>query len=200
MTTEFTELFSLLDRLHRKKDATYGDAWQRRGEVLGIFCNIARKYDRLAAVLDDPRPSIGETLGDTLADLSVYAVKYTTWLAERHAEAFDQIDLGVSAARASASRGPEAVTGVLDAISSHSHWGRRAEPETARATLDRAFGRLDQAMQASATGVTTLDDGQRITISLELATASASLWLEHAARDRAMMAALRRAVEPGEVE
>ena len=33
-------------QLHRRKDAAYRDAWKKRGEVLSILANIARKVDR----------------------------------------------------------------------------------------------------------------------------------------------------------
>ncbi len=37
----------VVTRLHRVKDAAYRDAWKRRGEVISILANIARKVDRL---------------------------------------------------------------------------------------------------------------------------------------------------------
>lgn len=66
-----------LIRLHRRKDAVYGDSWKRRGEVLGVMANIARKYDRLSL---DAGEGDGETRLDTVADLAVYALKYQTFL------------------------------------------------------------------------------------------------------------------------
>lgn len=78
-----------LMRLHTAKDQAYGDAWCRRGEVLGIFPNIARKYDRWARIRleSDSASAVVEPLDDTLADLLIYAVKYVVWLIERHPEA-----------------------------------------------------------------------------------------------------------------
>lgn len=60
--------------LHAQKHAAYGDSWKRRGEMLGILANVARKVDRLG-VTDD-----NETAADTAIDLLVYLVKYRLWL------------------------------------------------------------------------------------------------------------------------
>lgn len=82
-----------LIELHRGKDAAYGDAWCRRGEAAGIFPNIARKYDRWSRILNElasltgtskESRSVVEPLDDTLADLCIYAVKYSLWLQQRH--------------------------------------------------------------------------------------------------------------------
>src|SRR5260370_17411486 len=47
-------------RLHRAKDAVYRDAWKRRGEVISILANIARKVDRLEYGLDGAPATAGE--------------------------------------------------------------------------------------------------------------------------------------------
>ncbi len=69
-------------RLHREKDATYRDAWKKRGEVIGILSNVARKVDRLEYVLDGAPTSRDEALLDTAVDLLVYCIKYETYLAD----------------------------------------------------------------------------------------------------------------------
>lgn len=61
--------------LHNEKDAAYGDSWCRRGEMLGIMANIARKVDRLGSL--DTRD---ETSVDTAMDLFVYLAKYRAWI------------------------------------------------------------------------------------------------------------------------
>lgn len=61
--------------LHTEKHAAYGDSWKRRGEMLGIMANIARKVDRLGG-----SETADETSADTAADLLVYLAKYRTWL------------------------------------------------------------------------------------------------------------------------
>lgn len=65
-----------LDILHQGKDNAYGDSWCRRGEVLGIQANIARKVDRLAV----GGSTSDETLRDTRMDLCIYLAKYVSWL------------------------------------------------------------------------------------------------------------------------
>ena len=72
--------------LHNEKDAAYGDSWKRRGEMLGILANVARKIDRLAGGKDTP----DESQVDTAVDLLVYLAKYRAWL--------DDPDAGADAA------------------------------------------------------------------------------------------------------
>ena len=62
-------------RLHNEKHAAYGDSWRRRGEMLGILANIARKVDRLGKGETSDETSI-----DTATDLMVYLAKYAAWL------------------------------------------------------------------------------------------------------------------------
>lgn len=110
-----TQVLELLERLHRHKDAAYGDAWRKRGEVIAIFANMARKYDRLVVAFDEERPASTEPLGDTIADLCVYAAKYLTWIAEQHPNDFAAAGLPLSASHASDERGPDALQAVLHA-------------------------------------------------------------------------------------
>lgn len=65
-------------KLHDEKDAGYGTSWKKRGEMLGIMANIARKIDRLG------QNSGGETAADTAIDLLVYLAKYRWWLFDHH--------------------------------------------------------------------------------------------------------------------
>jgi thymidylate synthase len=62
--------------LHADKHEVYGNSWKRRGEMLGIMANIARKVDRLGVA------GGGDTSADTAVDLLVYLVKYRLWLEE----------------------------------------------------------------------------------------------------------------------
>lgn len=68
--------------LHRRKDASYGDSWKRRGEQISIMANIARKVDRLNIVTATAESTQDESLIDTGVDLYVYALKYLTYLAD----------------------------------------------------------------------------------------------------------------------
>lgn len=61
--------------LHLEKHEAYGDSWKRRGEMLGIMANVARKIDRLGGT-----ETADETSADTAIDLMVYLAKYETWL------------------------------------------------------------------------------------------------------------------------
>jgi len=63
-----------IDILHKEKNLAYGDSWRRRGEMLGIMANIARKVDRLG------KPGAGDNELDTTVDLLLYLVKYQLWL------------------------------------------------------------------------------------------------------------------------
>jgi hypothetical protein len=113
-----TEILELLERLHRHKDAAYGDAWRKRGEVIAIFANMARKYDRLLVAFAERRPAATEPLADTVADLCIYSGKYLTWIAEQHPGEFDAAGLPASAAQLSDARGPDALQAVLVAAAS----------------------------------------------------------------------------------
>lgn len=62
-------------KTHNEKHEAYGDSWKRRGEMLGIMANIARKVDRLGG-----SETADETLADTAMDLMIYLAKYRTWL------------------------------------------------------------------------------------------------------------------------
>jgi thymidylate synthase len=61
--------------LHDQKHAAYGHSWKKRGEMLGIMANIARKVDRLGGAETDD-----ETSADTAGDLLVYLGKYQSFL------------------------------------------------------------------------------------------------------------------------
>lgn len=72
---DVSEFLGSVFRLHREKHAAYGDSWKRRGEMLGIMANIARKVDRLGGA-----ETADETSADTAIDLMVYLAKYRVWL------------------------------------------------------------------------------------------------------------------------
>lgn len=72
--------------LHRQKDAAYGNSWKRRGELISIMANIARKVDRLEVIANGANPSQDENTLDTAIDLFVYALKYITYLADQDPE------------------------------------------------------------------------------------------------------------------
>jgi hypothetical protein len=149
-----TATLSLLARLHRQKDAAYRDAWRKRGEVIGIFANIARKVDRLEVALAEERPAGAEPLGDTAADLCVYAAKYLTWLAETQPQAFARSPPSLKPAAASAERGREALEAVLEALERWEQQTQTTPPidvTEAWARVCRAFEQLGAGLMAQAT-------------------------------------------------
>ncbi|WP_241825314.1 nucleoside triphosphate pyrophosphohydrolase family protein [Micromonospora sp. CB01531] len=98
--------------LHRRKDASYGNSWKRRGELISIMANIARKVDRLKIVAVTLESTADENALDTAVDLYVYALKYLTFLADKDpvilAEVLPARDDGIGW-----SDGPEGVERLL---------------------------------------------------------------------------------------
>lgn len=90
-------LKAALRALHRRKNAAYGDSWKRRGELMGVLANVARKVDRLANVgstqTNDP-----EQWTDTVADLGIYLIKYLTFLADAYPMVGERLFAGVAGA------------------------------------------------------------------------------------------------------
>ncbi|MBO3736707.1 hypothetical protein [Actinoplanes flavus] len=84
-----------LRRLHAEKDTAYRTAWKRRGELLSVLPNIARKADRLESAGAGAPGTRDEDLMDTVVDLLVYTLKYQTLLGDQDpavaAHLFDQL-------------------------------------------------------------------------------------------------------------
>ncbi|MDX8501907.1 thymidylate synthase [Mesorhizobium sp. VK4C] len=70
-------------KLHAEKDRAYGGAWKKRGELVSIQPNIARKVDRLDTLAATGAGLTDETGLDTAVDLLVYVEKYRLFLAEQ---------------------------------------------------------------------------------------------------------------------
>lgn len=81
--------------LHDEKHQAYGDSWKRRGEMLGIMANIARKVDRLGG-----SETADETSADTALDLMIYLAKYRAWLAGHSVEVLATDEMADHAANA----------------------------------------------------------------------------------------------------
>lgn len=71
-------------KTHDEKHAAYGNSWKKRGEMLGIMANIARKVDRLGGA-----DTSDESSADTAMDLMVYLAKYRVWLGDQNNPSFD---------------------------------------------------------------------------------------------------------------
>jgi len=141
---EFSSAAALaqLSKLHTHKSRGYGDAWRKRGELLAIFTNLARKYDRLVVALDEGTDSTDERLLDTAGDLCVYAAKYLTWLAEQAPGAFDSVS-SVDSAKCADNGGSEVVDRVLGAVPAI-----HGDVNQCWATLKAAFAPLDMGLTA----------------------------------------------------
>lgn len=150
-TSRLREITELLERLHRHKDAAYGDAWRKRGEVIAIFANIARKYDRLLVAFSEQRPAATEPLSDTVADLCVYAGKYITWIAEEHPVDVDAADLPLpDASTIAACAGPDALRAVLAAVPAAAEHAP-GQADSAWMRVQTSFDALEAALMAQAT-------------------------------------------------
>ncbi len=145
-------ILDTLAQLHDHKTVGYGDAWRKRGELLSIFTNLARKYDRLTVALDEHITSGDEALLDTAADLCVYAAKYLTWLAETHPGAFQAASDGASAKACSDAAGPDA----LRVIFSHLNTTRAEQGiDSSWTQVKTAFEPLEVALMAQAGAAAT---------------------------------------------
>lgn len=146
MTVEPTpaEIASVMTRLHEIKDSRYRDAWRKRGELIGIFCNIARKYDRLVVARNEADPDEAEPRADTAADLCIYSVKYVTWLIERDPSAADAI-VAADSAGWSGTLGHAAVAAALEQLAAE----QSASPLDLSAAFDAVaapFASLEQIL------------------------------------------------------
>lgn len=138
------ELTDVLVQLHEAKDRSYKDAWRRRGELIGIFCNIARKYDRLVLSGHETDPDGVERRTDTAADLCIYAAKYVTWLIEQDSSAAG-FKATASADDWSATHGHRAVALVLAELAAE----QMEPPESlaaAFATIEQPFTHLERIL------------------------------------------------------
>lgn len=87
----FAAIFAQLCILHQKKSRIYKNSWRKHGELLGVFGNMVRKYDRIETIITEQvTPTTDESLLDTLADMAVYATKYLTYLAEEYQDIFKE--------------------------------------------------------------------------------------------------------------
>lgn len=190
-------ILALLERLHRHKDAAYGDAWRKRGEVIAIFANMARKYDRLTVAFNEHRPAATEPLADTVADLCVYAGKYLTWIAEQHPADLDAAELPATAVEVSDARGPDALHRLL-AAAADVPTAAPPDVQAGWAAVQRTFGVLERGLMAQATPDARASDipdyTEKAQLAWDLVGESAWLLTRLADDDPASMNALRKEV------
>jgi hypothetical protein len=170
----------LLDAIHRPKDQAYRDAWRKRGELLSIFANLARKVDRLEIAMEEHEPSKVESIEDSAADLAIYAGKYLTWLAELHPAEFGSIPPLLPADECSAVRGPDGLRAVLRRLPL---WERDSGHHPP-ATAEESWLRIRSAFQALEAGflaqvgnhlTEVLDPSRKIALAWDLT--DAGTWL-----------------------
>jgi thymidylate synthase len=82
-TLSAPSITALLKELHRRKDAAYGDAWKKRGELAGVLANVARKVDRIEQYRSRRVELADESIFDTALDLFVYLTKYRLFLLDQ---------------------------------------------------------------------------------------------------------------------
>jgi hypothetical protein len=93
MTTLSDRLRVAMVCLHRAKTRDYGTAWKKRGEVLSVLANIARKVDRVGTVAGRDVATHDESILDTYIDLLIYSLKYETLLADASADTARELRL-----------------------------------------------------------------------------------------------------------
>jgi hypothetical protein len=142
------EVLRLLERLHRHKDAAYGDAWRKRGEVIAIFANMARKYDRLIVAFAERRPAATEALGDTVGDLCVYTAKYLTWIAEQHPDAFSAAAIGIDPSSVIPAHGPEPLAAAFAVLGNETDSQIPPSSKESWEQVQQSFDALDRALLA----------------------------------------------------
>jgi thymidylate synthase len=196
----FAEVVDLLIRLHRPKDQAYGDAWRKRGEVLGIFANIARKADRLERARLDQQPAAAEELGDTVADLAIYSGKYLTWLAETHPLIFEAVGPEPRAAACDARLGAEALERVLEALTQWQEHRIRPMPRDVTEAWDytaTSFSALEAGIiaQAERPEAPQMRWKDKVEVAWDLTDGSTWLLVRLGQSDRVLLDALRASVD-----
>jgi hypothetical protein len=164
------DVVATLTHLHRVKDRIYQDAWRRRGELIGIFANIARKYDRLENAQRERDPDSVETRTDTAADLAIYAGKYLSWLIEHHPALAASFDADPSAW--SAARGHDALAAILVDLASAERQRKLGPPRdlgVAFAAVAEPFAQLE-AHLVDATPLRSADKAELVWALTDSAT------------------------------
>lgn len=87
------EILPTLLILQQNKELFYGDSWRKRGH-LSAFMNLARKFDRMECMFSEAVNNSGvdelfdenqfETFLDTVADLTVYGLLWTSFIAKEY--------------------------------------------------------------------------------------------------------------------
>lgn len=152
--------------LHRAKDAAYGDAWKKRGEVLSVLANIARKVDRLEYVFKGAPTTRDESLLDTAIDLFVYCLKYQTFLADLNASVANTL-FGRSGLSGSYTEGPMGFEYLLDHVDlAELDVGSLTTAEAVSLVLTR-FGELESCFSGVSTSCSVIVRSDRVRCLIE---------------------------------
>ena len=166
-STALGDVRGALRTLHRRKSAAYGDSWKRRGELIGVLANVARKVDRLENVgnfaADDP-----ESWSDTVTDLAIYLIKYLTYLADVDSEVAEALFGSESPRRYS--NGVEGFEFLLA--------GLQPIERKRQAALDDLVNTFEQLERGARLG--TLSMTERAQMAADMAGRCLSLLIRHA--------------------
>lgn len=95
------EILPALLTLQNNKESFYGESW-RKYEDVGAFLNLARKWDRIDNIMrnamksgteglfDGSNDLSTETILDTIVDLSLYGLMWSSYIARRYPELWDK--------------------------------------------------------------------------------------------------------------
>jgi len=140
------QLIEAIKRLHARKNAAYGTAWKKRGELTSILANIARKVDRLEQYALTEIEIADESVFDTTVDLFVYLLKYRLFLLELVPP--EGLPPKFANRRVSLSDDPEAFDASVD------HQAETVRPtrtaEAAAREIVTSFGRLHALAESAA--------------------------------------------------
>lgn len=87
--------------LQNRKERFYGESWRKYGDVSAFF-NTARKWDRIESIMtsalkngvdtlfDGSSDLSTETVLDTIIDLSLYGLMWSSYIASRHPELWER--------------------------------------------------------------------------------------------------------------
>jgi thymidylate synthase len=170
----FESVLDLMLSLHEVKDAAYKDSWRRRGELVGIFANIARKYDRLVIAIAEDESATTEALPDTAADLALYSLKYLTYLAEVEPEMSASAGHSPDVTRL-ASGSHSGVIAAAQALRDYERFHGRIPPPTVSDAFDAVCGAFTKLEDILLERVPAADDATKH--EWVWALADAATWL-----------------------
>lgn len=95
------EIMPYLLLLQNRKERGYGESWRKYDDI-GAFLNLARKFDRIDTIMrrameegtqilfNGTTDLSTETILDTIIDLSLYGLMWSSYIAKRYPELWDK--------------------------------------------------------------------------------------------------------------